>query len=713
VPLTEEEANSKPKRRGKLKGRYGNARRGVAPDNQLRKEGVANERVNSYSGPADASKRTVGGDGNEEGIHSRRDLKARYWSYLFDNLQRAVDEIYATCEMDVSVVECQEVIMTLDVCRRDFRALIDRIKLQEAFEKADEASRPTSLAWEVRKSSPGRRYPAHPQDRNPSDQNIHQTAKQQSANAVQTSQKQSIVSWADRVKGIKPAETKHEPECLKTANDNTIDSTKKVPEVEQEPECIKTTDNTVDRSKKVPELKQQPECVKTADNTTNGAKKVPEVVVAESDETQTNGWETVRRGRSGRVRRRLSSEEQFKVEKPKDSCSLNKEEETHIQINMEKTETSDIAMNDNDNNVMSCIDDVADDVIDHHLEAVSTEKSNNDVTDETDDIITHPISDKIKTPENDVINQDEDTNIQSLSCSDPMDQFHLLPSNVIVKVDSAGLSSGEEEELLSLPLSDDEKPPDHCLKSGDELAASLSDLGDESEMSFSLGSSTKTVDWQDMLAVFDAGSSFRESYSWADRCESPPETRSPGRAIHLHQKLSSPARRRSADEHKKMIEEKQVKAQLQRDRLQEEKTEKLRIHTKKVQEVREIKDEQLRQKRVNMEQKLLRAEQLRSSVLQERIRKAQEEEIKVSEIAFINSLEAQNKKMEMQEKHQEQETRLQNIEEERQRKREEQQAKEDAAQERKRALEAERLARLEEIKQKKKEQVHSMFYFPM
>jgi hypothetical protein len=31
-----------------------------------------------------------------------------------------------------------------------------------------------------------------------------------------------------------------------------------------------------------------------------------------------------------------------------------------------------------------------------------------------------------------------------------------------------------------------------------------------------------------------------------------------------------------------MIEEKQVKAQLQRDRLQEEKTEKLRIHTKKV-----------------------------------------------------------------------------------------------------------------------------------
>lgn len=35
------------------------------------------------------------------------DLRARYWSYLFDNLKRAVDEIYTTCETDESVVECE------------------------------------------------------------------------------------------------------------------------------------------------------------------------------------------------------------------------------------------------------------------------------------------------------------------------------------------------------------------------------------------------------------------------------------------------------------------------------------------------------------------------------------------------------------------------------------------------------------------------------
>lgn len=42
------------------------------------------------------------------------DLRARYWAFLFDNLRRAVDEIYVTCESDQSVVECKEVLMMLD-----------------------------------------------------------------------------------------------------------------------------------------------------------------------------------------------------------------------------------------------------------------------------------------------------------------------------------------------------------------------------------------------------------------------------------------------------------------------------------------------------------------------------------------------------------------------------------------------------------------------
>uniref|UniRef100_A0A8C2Q914 S-phase cyclin A-associated protein in the ER n=1 Tax=Cyprinus carpio TaxID=7962 RepID=A0A8C2Q914_CYPCA len=87
------------------------------------------------------------------------DLRARYWAFLFDNLRRAVDEIYVTCESDQSG---GEVLMMLDNYVRDFKALIDWIQLQEKLEKTDAQNRPTSLAWEVRKMSPGRHVMSSP-----------------------------------------------------------------------------------------------------------------------------------------------------------------------------------------------------------------------------------------------------------------------------------------------------------------------------------------------------------------------------------------------------------------------------------------------------------------------------------------------------------------------------------------------------------------------
>ena len=43
------------------------------------------------------------------------DLRARYWSYLFENFHRAVDEIYCVCETDESAIECQVRVLGRDI----------------------------------------------------------------------------------------------------------------------------------------------------------------------------------------------------------------------------------------------------------------------------------------------------------------------------------------------------------------------------------------------------------------------------------------------------------------------------------------------------------------------------------------------------------------------------------------------------------------------
>ena len=52
------------------------------------------------------------------------DLRTRYWKFLFDNFQRAVDSIYQMCEQDESVVECR-----VSVCLLVRLLCVDAVKL--------------------------------------------------------------------------------------------------------------------------------------------------------------------------------------------------------------------------------------------------------------------------------------------------------------------------------------------------------------------------------------------------------------------------------------------------------------------------------------------------------------------------------------------------------------------------------------------------------
>ena len=51
-------------------------------------------------------------------------MQARYWAFLFENLRRAVDDLYTTCEADDSIPGTKEVILVLENYVRDFRCVL-------------------------------------------------------------------------------------------------------------------------------------------------------------------------------------------------------------------------------------------------------------------------------------------------------------------------------------------------------------------------------------------------------------------------------------------------------------------------------------------------------------------------------------------------------------------------------------------------------------
>ncbi|XP_023811585.1 S phase cyclin A-associated protein in the endoplasmic reticulum isoform X4 [Oryzias latipes] len=524
------------------------------------------------------------------------DLRARYWAFLFENLRRAVDEIYVTCESDQSVLECKEVLMMLDNYVRDFKALIDWIQLQEKLEKTDAQNRPTSLAWEVRKMSPGRHVMQSPT----SDRVVPSTGARRALNfggppstlaAARLSH--TGPSWADRVK------------CTKFDNSNSQ----------------------------------------------------PNVFPAEKPgKKDAEGWETVHRGRTAKPRSAAIvakvSPVVAQVNPKQDSAKCNRslvvpQEEQHPRPELPSVK-----------------------------EAIQAD-TGQPVSAEPDPLV------KVEHPDNEGI-------MEPQSMAEVLAKKEELADRLEKANEEAIASAIAEEEQLTR-----------------EIQAENNDLETDNESDFSTsiacGSYGANMEWSDMLADFDAREPWRQSTSWGDIVEEEP-ARPPGHGIHMHEKLSSPSRKRTIAESKKKHEEKQLKAQQLRDKLREEKTFKLQKLMEREKDVRKWKEELLEQRRKMMEEKLLHAEFKRELQLQAIVKKAQEEEAKVNEIAFINTLEAQNKRHDALAKLSEYELRLNELQEERQRRQEEKQARDEAVQERKRVLEAERQARVEELLIRRKEQ---------
>uniref|UniRef100_A0A8C8GBV2 C2H2-type domain-containing protein n=1 Tax=Oncorhynchus tshawytscha TaxID=74940 RepID=A0A8C8GBV2_ONCTS len=550
------------------------------------------------------------------------DLRARYWAFLFDNLRRAVDEIYVTCESDQSVVECKEVLMMLDNYVRDFKALIDWIQLQEKLEKTDAQNRPTSLAWEVRKMSPGRHVLPSPS----SDRMVPSPSARRALNFGGPPPTLAVArlshtgpSWAERVKSSQSLPVPSQPNTCPVEKPGKKDS---------------------------------------------------------------EGWETVQRGRPARPRSAIIV--------AKVSPVL-----AHISPNDDSNKENQQLLGRScplDKDTGHCEQTIPEEPVPLEETAEDLEKGNMEV-------LTDSVQDSgqcVDTPREDTPPPIPAPTPSLTQAEDPTPSS--MAEVLAKKEELADRLEKANEEAIASAIAEEEQLTR-------EIQAENNDLETDNESDFSVSHIPHTLTCGQCLdsPLSAAREPWRQSTSWGDIVEEEP-SRPPGHGIHMHEKLSSPSRKRTIAESKKKHEEKQLKAQQLREKLRDEKTHKLQKLLEREKEVRKWKEELLDQRRRMMEEKLLHAEFKRELQLQAIVKKAQEEEAKVNEIAFINTLEAQNKRHDVLAKLNEYEQRLNELQEERGRRQEEKQARDEAVQERKRALEAERQARVEELLMRRKEQ---------
>ncbi|KAM6937532.1 LOW QUALITY PROTEIN: S phase cyclin A-associated protein in the endoplasmic reticulum [Xenentodon cancila] len=618
--------------------------------------------------------------------------------------------------------------MMLDNYVRDFKALIDWIQLQEKLEKTDAQNRPTSLAWEVRKMSPGRHVmPSPTADRmvpGPR-RNLNFGGPPSTLAAARLSN--TGPSWADRVKctqsaysssqattspaenpGKKDSEGWETVQRGRTAKPRSAAIVAKVSPVLAHA-TPKQDSAKYNRSHLPPQVKQQPQQPQQPPQQQQQQQQqlCPECP-SDKGMTQTN------------------AEQQVPAE-PTPQREVEHPENGHI---MEPPAES---VQDSGQCVDTTCEDAPPPIASLPPSQAPEHTPSTATVPPTDITILLPvpspgIATSIDLPQTDgfsTLLAFGDTGAEG-GASQCM--ATSAPGQAETPMAAVKLESVLDPTELSTPqsmaevLAKKEELADRLEKANEEAIASAiaeeeqltreiqaenNDLETDNESDFSASISSGGcgvgMDWNDMLADFDAREPWRQSTSWGDMVEEEP-ARPPGHGIHMHEKLSSPSRKRTIAESKKKHEEKQLKAQQLRDKLREEKTLKLQKLMERENDVRKWKEELLEQRRRMMEEKLLHAEFKRELQLQAIVKKAQEEEAKVNEIAFINTLEAQNKRHDALAKLSEYEQRLNELQEERQRRQEEKQARDEAVQERKRVLEAERQARVEELLMRRKEQ---------
>ena len=209
------------------------------------------------------------------------------------------------------------------------------------------------------------------------------------------------------------------------------------------------------------------------------------------------------------------------------------------------------------------------------------------------------------------------------------------------------------------------------------------------------------------------------SISWAElmnEYEADPDAqleilRQPGGAAKIHEKLSSPSRRKRGmndEDTRKNIEERHEKASERRKIIEEGKKEKSKQVDKRLTDVKEYHDQLAQQRLIALNEKLNRASDARNLHFETIKAKNQDEHEKVKDILFINNLESSIKQKEAKDKIKAAEDRTEAIiaykEMQKEKLMMENNEREQAAEDRRKIKAEERLDWLRKLAEKKKDQ---------
>ncbi|KAK1553855.1 hypothetical protein Q3G72_004531 [Acer saccharum] len=102
--------------------------------------------------------------GEDDSSESKERFRQRLWCFLFENMNRAVDELYLLCELECDLEQMKEAILVLEEAASDFKELTSRVKEFENVKRSSSQSfdgapitlkidhrRPHALSWEVRR----------------------------------------------------------------------------------------------------------------------------------------------------------------------------------------------------------------------------------------------------------------------------------------------------------------------------------------------------------------------------------------------------------------------------------------------------------------------------------------------------------------------------------------------------------------------------------